>query len=236
MMTNEERVYLPQISDYQYGVTRPYNQYYNDKGLETFFELVNEEIKETLQAFFREFAQNINLKMNTNVSRSYSTFYLRNYFGMSEVPDPTSQKFRAKYNFDDPNVKYDSLGVADGLPIRYDELLSEDEKSSSFLTSDEWAAIAVVMLDYSFEVKNLDFVNAILAAFYKVNTNEELDFTTFKYEITEKFVRITLPRNDTASANAWGRFVLINDYNPELIGLPYGKIYEFVLQESADVP
>lgn len=230
-MTNEERVYLPQISGYQFGVARPYNQYYNAAGLETFFELVNKEIKDTLQTFFRDFAQNINLKTSTNVARSYSTFYLRNYFGMSEVPDPTSQKFRAKYSFDDPNSLYDSVG-GDGLPIRFDELLSDDEKSSSFLTADEWAAIAVVMLDYSFEVKNLDFVNAILNTFFKVITNEELDFTSLKYEITEKFVKITLPRKNLPAyyAKAWERFILINNYNPELLGLPYGRIYEFVLE------
>ena len=230
-MTNEERVYLPQISSYQYGVTRPYNQYYNAAGIEPFFELVNVEIKETLRRFFRELAQNINLKTSTNIARSYSSFYLRNYFGMKEVPDPTSQKFRAKYSFDDPNAKYDSEGD-DGQTIRFDELLSEDEKSSSFLTADERAAIAAIMLDYSYEVKNLDYVNAILNAFFKINTNIELDFTMLKYELTDKFVKITLPRKDLPShyAKAWERFILINNYNPELIGLPYGRVYEFVLE------
>lgn len=231
-MTNGERAYLPQISGYQYGVARPYNQYREAEGIETFFELVNAEIKETLQKFFRNFAQNINLKATASIARSYSSFYLRNYFGMSEVPDPTSQKFRAKYSFDDLSSKYDISGE-DDLPIKYDELLSDDEKSSSFLTADEWAAIAVVMLDYSFEVKNLDFVNAILNTFFKVNTGNELDFTLLKYEITEKFVKITLPRKNqpTYYAKAWERFILINNYNPELIGLPYGKIFEFVLED-----
>lgn len=230
-MTNEERVYLPQISGYQYGVVRPYNQYYGAPGIEQFFELVNEEIKETLQKFFRGLAQNINLKTSANAARSYSSFYLRNYFGMSEVPDPTSQKFRAKYSFDDPNSLYDSEG-SDGLPIRFDELLSEDEKASSFLTADEWAAIAVVMLDYSFKVKNLDYVNAILAAFFKSASGEEIDFTKLKYEITDKFVKITLPRKGlpTIYASAWERFILINNYNPELVGLPYGRIFEFALE------
>lgn len=231
-MTNVERVYLPQISGYEYGAARPYNQYLGAAGLETFFEVVNAEIKETLQKFFRNFAQNINLKTTANISRTYSSFYLKNYFGMSEVPDPTSQKFRAKYSFDDPSSKYDSSND-DGAQIKYDELLSDDEKSSSFLTADEWAAIAVVMLDYSFEVKNLDFVNAILNTFFKINTNNDLDFTSLKYEITEKFVKITLPRKNlpTYYSKAWERFILINNYNPELIGLPYGKIYEFVLEE-----
>lgn len=223
-----------EITSYNFKQITPYFQYKEVPGIQEVCDAINAELEEQLRLFFYQFKWNVDLRSAPEVVRSYSSFYLKYYYGLSEIPDPSNQKFLAKYTYDEANVNYDSKGL-DNLDIIYDDLTSSDDKLASYLSPDEFASIAVAILDYSHEVQSLDYVNSILNAYYKANMRESLDFTRCRYSIQEHYILIELPTADTAEAEMWQRFVLINEFNPQLIGLPVGRCVEFRMQSQLTI-
>lgn len=205
-----------------------YHQYKGDERLENFVKSFNSYINDMMKEFFEVFALNLDLRRD-DAAQTYSTFYLEKYFGLEQIPNPTSKGRSQTTKVYDDTDDYDRK-------LRYDELVGgEGEDSvSGNLPASVWSKICGFMLDYSYPVYNIEALKELLCVFYKAFEGEELDFNAQVQFLQapiallgeQKRFCVVLPKSQT-----WDTFRLISLYKPNLLGLPYGFAVEIVLFE-----
>lgn len=211
---------LPQISNYDYNEIRPYNQYIECAQLTEYAQCVNDCIQDFLKRFADQFGRYLNIY--NKQSSDYTSFYLKNYYGLSSIPNPSSVRALAKNLYDD-NKEFDADGE-----VLYDDLLSDDDLNNLNLSPEYFIAVSRFRLNYSYPVFNLEAISFLLKEWYKASERKELDLRTLNFEFTENGLKITCP-----DFTCWDQLRLIVRYSPDLLGLPYGNTIEInVLREE----
>lgn len=211
---------LPQISNYDYNEVHPYNQYTQCAQLTEYAQCVNDYIYDLLKRFIDQFGRYLNIYNKT--SSDYTSFYLKNYYGLSSIPNPSTSRALAKNLYDD-NREFDA-----DEDVLYDDLLSDDDLNALNLNPEFFIAVSRFRLNYAYPVFNLEAISFLLKEWYKASERKNLDLRTLKFEFTENGLKITCP-----DFLCWDQLRLIVRYSPDLLGLPYGNSIEInVLREE----
>lgn len=203
-----------------------YNQYKENVALQKFVDSLNSYIQDMLKEVFERLASNLNLAKIGTAENLYASFYLRNYFGLSRIPDPSSKgRSQTMEIWDDSTRFYDG-------ELRYDTVLgkSEDE-TAGFLPVDTWGMIAKFMLDYNYDVFNLDALKATLDLFYKAFEGGNLDFKNDVSLYQDTITSLNDQRRfivQVERKKVWENFRLLTLYGANLVGLPYGSSIEVI--------
>lgn len=213
------------LTDLEFEKIKLYRQYADNVALCNFVVSLNNYIWEFLNSFLTEFKQDLDIH-KAEVFSTYSAFYLKNYYGLKEIPDPTSKKTPTIFTWDDGKEKWDS----DNPKFVWDAVVV-DEGRQGYLTVNTWAMIAKLMLDYSKPQFNLDMLRRLCELYYK-SMNEDKDNPTLDFA---KIMRVKQIKTDNEFNNErqlvleipdtelWQSFYMIVNYAPDLIGLPYGR-------------
>lgn len=203
-----------------------YNQYKENIALQKFVDALNSYMQDMLSEVFRVLAYNLDLKKVGKTENLYTSFYLRNYFGLSRIPDPSSKgRSQTMKIWDDSSEYFDSF-------LAYDTVLgkSEDE-TAGFLPVDTWGKVAKFQLDYSYDVFNLDALKAVLELFYGAFEGKRLDFKNDVSLYQDVISSLNDQRRfivQVERKEIWENFRLLTLYGANLVGLPYGSSIEIV--------
>lgn len=213
------------LTDLEFERIKLYRQYADNVTLRNFVDSLNNYIWEFLNSFLAEFKQNLDIH-KADLFSTYSAFYLKNYYGLKEIPDPTNKKTPTIFTWDDGKEKWDS----DNAKFIWDAVVI-DEGREGYLTANTWAMIAKLMLDYSKPQFNLDMLRKLCETYYK-SMNEDKNNPTLDFA---KIMRVKQVKTDAEFNNErqlvlevpdtelWQSFYMIVNYAPDLIGLPYGR-------------